>query len=107
WHVRTEEVVPVSTQLPMSMEHHPDIVELRNQYERVTATPMAQGVEALAVCAGLFLAVSPWIVGFNGFSALTVNNLVLGLAVAGLMSGYGSAYERTHARAWAATAIGI
>jgi hypothetical protein len=93
----------------MGMEHHPDIVELRERYERVTSTPVAQAVEALAVLAGLFLAISPWVVGFSGllgFGTLVVNNLVLGLAFAMLMGGYGSAYERTHARAWAATAIG-
>ncbi|MDH6125632.1 SPW repeat protein [Kitasatospora sp. GP82] len=104
---RTKEVVLVSTQLPMGMEHHPDILEMREQYERVAATPRAQGVEALAMLAGLFLAVAPWVVGFTGLSALTINNLVLGLAYTVLMAGFGSAYERTHARAWAATAIGI
>ena len=97
----------MSTQIPMGMEHHPDIVELREHYERVTSTPTAQGIEALAVLAGLFLAISPWVVGFTNFSTLTVNNLVLGLAFAALMGGYGTAYERTHARAWAATLIGV
>ncbi len=99
----------MSTQTPMGMEHHPDIVELREHYERVTSTPAAQGIEALAVLAGLFLAISPWVVGFAGFlgfGPLVVNNLILGLAFALLMGGYGSAYERTHARAWAATLIG-
>ncbi|GAA0690463.1 SPW repeat protein [Kitasatospora atroaurantiaca] len=97
----------MSTQLPMSMEHHPDILELREHAERVTATPLAQGVETLAVLAGLFCAISPWVVGFTGFSALTVNNLVLGLAFTVLMGGFGSAFERTHARAWAASLIGV
>ncbi|MBB4945840.1 hypothetical protein F4556_001375 [Kitasatospora gansuensis] len=96
----------MSTQLPMSMEHHPDILEMREQYERVVSTPRAQAVEALAMLAGLFLAVSPWVIGFSGTSGLTVNNLILGLAFTVLMAGYGSAYERTHARAWAATLIG-
>jgi len=104
-----EEVVPVSTQLPVGMEHHPDILALREHAEEVAATPRAQGIEALAMLAGLFCAVSPWVVGFNGlgFGALTVSNLVLGLAYTVLVAGYGSAFERTHARAWAATAIGI
>lgn len=97
----------MSTQLPIGMEQHPDILELRQRAERVSATPRAQGVEALAMLAGLFLAVSPWVVGFTNFRHLTVNNLILGLAYAGLMASFGSAYERTHSRAWAATAIGI
>ncbi|MER8182255.1 SPW repeat protein [Kitasatospora sp. NPDC094015] len=96
----------MSTQLPMGMEHHPDILELREHYERAAATPRAQGVEALALVTGLFLAISPWVVGFSGFTALTISNLVLGLAFTVLMAGYGSAYERTHARAWACLAIG-
>lgn len=97
----------MSTQLPMSMEQHPDILELREQYERAAATPRAQALETVAMLAGLFLAVSPWVVAFTNFRGLTVNNLVLGLAFAVLMAGYGSAYERTHARAWAATVIGV
>ncbi|WP_441249266.1 SPW repeat protein [Kitasatospora sp. McL0602] len=96
----------MSTQLPMSMEHHPDIIELRDRAERAVSTPRAQAVEALAISAGLFLAVSPWVVGYTAFSTLTVCNLILGLAYTVLMAGYGSAYERTHARAWAATLIG-
>ncbi|MFJ9839643.1 SPW repeat protein [Kitasatospora sp. NPDC101155] len=97
----------MATHMPTGMEHHPDIVELREHYERVTLTPRAQGVEALAVLAGLFLAASPWIVGFSAFSTLTVTCLIVGLAYTALMAGYGSAYERTHARAWAATALGV
>lgn len=98
----------MSTQLPMSMESHPDILELRDRAERVAATPRAQAVEALAMLAGLFLAVSPWVVGYSGlFTTLTVTNLIVGLAYTVLMAGFGSAYERTHARAWAASLIGI
>ncbi|MFD0349937.1 SPW repeat protein [Kitasatospora aburaviensis] len=74
--------------------------------ERLTLTPRAQAVEALAVIAGLFLAASPWIVGFTAFNTLTVTCLIVGLAYCLLMAGYGSAYERTHARAWAATLLG-
>ncbi|WP_082598862.1 MULTISPECIES: SPW repeat protein [unclassified Kitasatospora] len=88
------------------METHPDIVAMRDHYERVVSTPRAQAVEALAMLSGLFLAISAWVVGFSGSSGLTVNNLILGLAFTVLMAGYGSAYERTHARAWAATLIG-
>ena len=98
----------MSTELPTSMERHPDIIEMRNRSELAASAPRAQLVEALAVGAGLFLAVSPWVVGFNSsFSRLAVCNLVLGLAYTVLMAGFGSAYERTHARAWAATLIGI
>ncbi|MEU7554621.1 SPW repeat protein [Streptomyces sp. NPDC044571] len=89
-----------------SIEHHPDLAEMRTRFERVTSTPAAQAVEALALITGLYLAASPWIAGFSVLTALTVNNLIAGLAYCLCMSGLGSAYERTHAMAWTALAIG-
>lgn len=97
----------MSTQLPTSMARHPDIMEMHDQYERASVTPRAQALEALAVISGLFLAVSPWIVGFTRFNHLTINDLILGLVFIGLLAGYGPVYERTHARAWAAMVIGV
>ncbi|MBT2387319.1 SPW repeat protein [Streptomyces sp. ISL-11] len=88
------------------IEHHPDIVALRAVSEENTATPVAQGVESLALLCGLYLAASPWIVGFNGSTTLAINNLIVGVAFACLVSGYGPAYERTHAMSWAALALG-
>jgi SPW repeat-containing protein len=93
------------------METHPDIVDMRARHEmaeRATSTPMAQAIEAMALLTGVYLAASPWIVGFNNLSALAVNNLIVGIAYALLMSGgFGRAYERTHSMAWAACALGI
>ncbi|WP_308288919.1 SPW repeat protein [Streptomyces humicola] len=103
-----KEVVAVTapTHVP-SMETHPDIVELRARYERISLTPVGQAAEALAIAVGLYLAVSAWIVGFNGFPTLAVNNLVTGLAYAFLIGGFGPAFERSHARGWAACLIGL
>lgn len=89
-----------------SIEHHPDLAEMRTRFERVTSTPAAQAVEALALITGLYLAASPWIAGFAVLVPLTVNNLIAGLAYCVCMGGVGSAYERTHAMAWTAVAIG-
>lgn len=89
-----------------SIEQHPDLAEMRSRFERATTTPRAQAVETLALLTGLFLAASPWIVGFNGLTTLAVCNLITGVAYALCMGGFGSAYERTHAMAWAAIAIG-
>jgi hypothetical protein len=92
------------------METHPDIIAMRDRHEmaeRVTSTPRAQAVEALALLTGVYLAASPWIAGFNNLSTLTVNNLIVGIAYALLMSGgFGRAYERTHSMPWAACALG-
>ncbi|MFE2553481.1 SPW repeat protein [Streptomyces sp. NPDC059355] len=89
-----------------SIEHHPDLAEMRSRFERVTSTPAAQAVEALALITGLYLAASPWIAGFSGLGSLAINNLIAGVAYCLCMSGLGSAYERTHAMAWTAVAIG-
>ncbi|MFE0347376.1 SPW repeat protein [Streptomyces griseoluteus] len=93
-----------------TMETHPDVLEMRERFvlaERAAATQQGQAVEAMALITGLYMAASPWIAGFNGFTTLAVNNLIAGVAYALLMSGFGHAYERTHARAWAAALIGI
>ncbi|MFI5764778.1 SPW repeat protein [Streptomyces sp. NPDC051563] len=87
------------------IEHHPDLAEMRSRFERVTSTPGAQVVEALALMTGLYIAASPWIAGFSGLGSLAINNLIAGLAYCLCMSGLGSAYERTHAMAW--TAVGL
>ncbi|MBP0461305.1 SPW repeat protein [Streptomyces montanisoli] len=90
------------------IDQHPDIMALRAHSERATSTPAAQAVEGLALLAGLYLAISPWIVGFSGLTTLTVNNLIAGLAFTVLTMGFvNSAYERTHGMSWAALGIGI
>ncbi|MFF3322719.1 SPW repeat protein [Streptomyces sp. NPDC002889] len=88
------------------IEQHPDLAEMRSRFERATATPRAQAVETLALLTGLYLAASPWIAGFSDLTSLAVCNLITGIAYAICMGGFGSAYERTHAMAWAACAIG-
>ncbi len=90
-----------------SIEQHPDLAEMRSRFERATSTPRAQAIETLALLTGLYLAASPWIAGFNGLTTLAVCNLITGVAYALCLGGFGSAYERTHAMAWAACAIGV
>ncbi|MFF5536991.1 SPW repeat protein [Streptomyces cinerochromogenes] len=91
------------------MATHPDIIDMRERHEmaeRSASTPKAQGMETMALLTGLYLAASPWITGFNGLSTLAVNNLIVGVAYALLMSGgFGRAYERVHSMAWAACAL--
>ncbi|MEU6592533.1 SPW repeat protein [Streptomyces sp. NPDC046881] len=93
------------------MATHPDIIAMRERHEmaeRTTSTPQAQAIESVALLTGLYLAASPWITGFNGFSTLAVNNLITGIAYALLMSGgFGRAYDRVHSMAWAACALSV
>lgn len=91
-----------------SIERHPDIMEMRARYEKAGSTPVAQAVEGLCFLTGLYIAISPWVVGFNAAStSLAVSNLVVGLAFAALAFGFGSAYERTHLLGWTAPLLGI
>ncbi|WP_030768245.1 SPW repeat protein [Streptomyces sp. NRRL F-2664] len=89
------------------IEEHPDLRDLRARHDRAAATPRAQMIEALALLTGLYLAASPWIAGFNGFTTLAVTNLIAGIAYMLLLGGLGNSYERTHSMAWAAAVIGI
>lgn len=89
------------------IEQHPDIMELRTRYAQASARPIAQATEGLGLLTGLYLAISPWVVGFNTSTTLTVSNLVTGLALAILALGFGSVYERTYGMGWVAGVIGV
>ncbi|MEV4238833.1 MULTISPECIES: SPW repeat protein [unclassified Nocardia] len=94
----------------MSMSRHPDILELRakhEKYELASEAPAAQAVAGLMFLTGLYIAISPWVVGFNGFTTLTGNNLIVGIALAMLAVGFASVYGRTHGIVWAAPLIGV
>ncbi|WP_182902217.1 SPW repeat protein [Microbispora sp. H10830] len=87
---------------------HPDIMQMRARYEAAAANPAAQLADGLTLLSGLYLALSPWIVGFSGTrTPLAVNNLITGLAVALLAMGYSSAFGRTYGISWVAPLLGI
>ncbi|WP_031511253.1 SPW repeat protein [Streptomyces megasporus] len=89
------------------IEEHPDLVQMRARYAQAASTPTARGLEALTMLTGLYLAISPWIVGFDGFTRLAVNNLVCGLTLALLGLAFATAYERTYGMSWVPAAIGV
>ncbi|WP_036320630.1 SPW repeat protein [Microbispora sp. ATCC PTA-5024] len=87
--------------------NRPDVMELRQTYDRVGSAAPAQVMDGLTCLAGLYLAISPWVVGFTGFRSLLVNNLIVGLAVAALALGYASAFGRTYGVSWVTPLLGI
>lgn len=97
----------MSTRPMAGLEEHPDIAELRARYERASETTSAHALDGLLLLSGLYLAISPWVVGFHTLRTLTVNNVITGLAVAMLALGYAWAYGRTHSVAWVTPLIGI
>ncbi|WP_405147555.1 SPW repeat protein [Sphaerisporangium sp. NBC_01403] len=92
---------------PTGLEAHPDIVAMRAKYERAGSSTAAQVIDGLTLLAGLYLAISPWVVGFNGLSRLSVSNMVTGLALAALALGFASAFGRTYGLTWIAPILGV
>ncbi len=91
-----------------SMAHHPDIVELRERYDRIAETPQAWIAEGLTFLAGTYAAISAWVIGFFRTSpSLGVTNVVVGLSVMILAVGFAAAYERTHGMTWVAPLLGV
>ncbi|MCU7730313.1 SPW repeat protein [Actinoplanes sp. KI2] len=91
-----------------AMADHPDLLELRERYERVSASGPAVITDGLVLLAGLWLAISPWVIHFNGTDpAITVNNLVLGLAVAVVSLGLTLMPQRMVRLSWATAIIGV
>jgi hypothetical protein len=95
-----------STHSTSQIDRHPDLMALRGQYAEASAKPMAGLIEGLCLLTGLYLAISPWVVGFDNFTSLRVSNLITGIALAVLAMGFGSALERTVGLGWVAIAIG-
>ncbi|MFI7130318.1 SPW repeat protein [Nonomuraea sp. NPDC050153] len=89
------------------MGQHPDIAALRAQYDLAAQSPSGQSVSGLAFLSGLYLAISPWVVGFFRHTTLTVNNLITGIALVLLAAGIAAAYGRIHGVAWVIPIIGV
>ncbi|AZM48690.1 hypothetical protein DMB38_25460 [Streptomyces sp. WAC 06738] len=88
------------------MTSHPDVVEMRDRLDRTAARGGVIALEGLILLAGLFAAISPWVVHFTGNTNLTINNLIVGIAVALIGLGLALAPERTSGLAWLTIPLG-
>jgi hypothetical protein len=86
---------------------HAEVLQLRARYDVAAERPVTQAVDGLTVLTGVYLAVSPWVVGFNRFATLTANDLITGIALAAPALGLASAYGRTHGMAWVTPVVGV
>ena len=92
----------------LSMSMHPDIVALRERYDRAFESFPAWASEGLMFMAGTYAAISPWVVGFHGRSAgLAVSNLIVGLAVAMLTMGFAGSNLHMHGLTWVTPLLGV
>lgn len=98
----------MSARSMMGMEQHPDIAALRANYDLAAETTPVRLAAGLTFLAGLYSAISPWVIGLTSAQQnLMINNLITGAALAALAVGFASAYGRTHGVAWVAPLIGI
>lgn len=79
---------------------------MRAEYERAAETPQARLVDGMVVVTGLYVAMSPWVVGYSHYGDIAVTTLISGLALALLGVGFSAAYSRTHTIAWVAPLVG-
>ncbi|WP_236243481.1 SPW repeat protein [Streptomyces sp. CC228A] len=93
---------------PADIGGHPELAEMRARLERTASSGGAVAAEGLLMLAGVYAAISPWVVHFSGTEPnLTLNNLIVGIAVAVLALGLAAAPDRLFRLAWAAVPLGI
>ncbi|GGZ46110.1 SPW repeat protein [Streptomyces bluensis] len=89
------------------MGTHPELVEMRERLERTASSGPAIAVEGLILLAGVYAAISPWVVHFAGQANITVNNLIVGITVGLIGLGLALAPERMLRVAWVIAPLGI
>jgi len=90
-----------------SIDHHPDLLALRAGFDRAAESMSAHFAFGLALLAGLYVAVSPWIVGFSHAKGLSQSDLIVGIAAAIMSYGFATALDRTHGLTWTLPVLGL
>jgi hypothetical protein len=90
-----------------SIDQHPDILALRASYDRAAESMTAQATFGLTLLTAIFVALSPHVVGFDAFTRLPANDLIVGITVAVLALSFGSALDRTHGMTWTLPVLGL
>lgn len=86
---------------------HPDAAEMRERYAQVLGGTRAVAIDGLMLLAGLYAAISPWVVHFRATNAeLAANNLIIGIALAAFGLGLGMAGERMYQLSWTCAVLG-
>ncbi len=90
------------------MSTHPEIAEMRARLERTGSSGRAIALEGLILMAGLYAAISPWVIHYS-FTApnLRTNNLIVGLAISLIALGLTLAPERMLRMAWVLVPLGV
>lgn len=91
----------------LPIERHPDMLEMHDRYDRIASNPVMQVDSGLVLLAGLFMAGSPWIIGFSDVTAMLVPCVIVGLAVAFAAVAFTSEYRRLHGMAFTIPVLGV
>lgn len=87
---------------------HPDAAEMRERYAQVLEGSRAVAVDGLMLLTGLYAAISPWVVHFHGSNPeLSMNNLIIGIALAVFGLGLATMGERIFRLGWTCAALGV
>lgn len=90
------------------MTSHPDVSEMRERYARMLGGRDVALVDGPVFLLGLYCAASPWILHYTTSQpALTVHNLIMGIAIGLLALGFTRAPERMYGLSWAMCALGV
>lgn len=89
------------------MAEHPDLLEMRERYERISARPPTVITDGLLLLAGLWLAISPWVVHFRDVAPnVAQSNLIVGIVVAAVGLGLSTTPRSMLRLSWATALIG-
>jgi hypothetical protein len=90
-----------------SIDHHPDLLALRERYGRAAESMTAQGTFGLTLLTATYAALSPWIVGFDGTRALAAHDFIVGLVCVALAFAFAMALDRSHGMTWTLPVFGV
>jgi hypothetical protein len=87
---------------------HPDAMEMRERFAQIVEGPRASALDGMIVLAGMYTAISPWVVHFRlaNFD-LAVNNLIIGLTMAAFGLGLALQPARLYRLGWMGVPIGV
>jgi hypothetical protein len=82
-------------------------MSLRAGYDRVAESMTAQATFGLTLMAAVYVALSPWIIGYNATTRLSVNDLLVGGTIGLLAMCFGCALDRSHGMTWTLPLFGV
>jgi hypothetical protein len=90
-----------------SIDHHPDLLALRERYGRAAESMTAQGTFGLTLLTAVYAALSPSIIGFQDTRALAVNDFLVGIVCVALAFAFAMALDRSHGMTWTLPVLGV